>query len=69
MADFAADVPQEDVSISPTPALNQVQQAEIEYSQAPNLSVEVEQFGGMAGKPIRTGGLIASGIYQQYWPG
>ena len=61
--DVAADVTEEDVWIDPTPALNQAQQAEVEQSQEPDLLVEVEHFGGVAGKPIKTGGPTASGIY------
>ena len=51
-ASIEASVAQEGIGIDPPPALNQAQQAEVERSQAPDLSVEVEQFGGMAGKPI-----------------
>jgi len=63
-AGVEADATQEGIGIGPAPALNQAQQAEIEQSQVPNLSVEVEHFGGMAGKPIRTGGPTTSSVYQ-----
>ena len=62
--EIEADVTQEDIGLDQTPALNQAQQTEVEQSQAPDLSLEVEQFGGMAGKPIRTGGPTAGWIYQ-----
>ena len=62
--DIEPGVTQEDVSVDRTPGLNQAQQAEVERSQAPDLSLEVEKFGGMAGKPIRTGGPTANRIYQ-----
>ena len=63
-AGVAADVTPEGTGIDSAPALNQAQQAKIEQSQVPGLSVEVEQFGGVAGKPIKTGGPTVSGIYQ-----
>ena len=60
--EIGAEVTHED---NQPPALNQAQQAEVERSQGPDLSLEVDQFGGMAGRPIRTGGPTAGGIYQE----
>jgi hypothetical protein len=63
LPETVADVTHDDVGVDQTPALNQAQQAEIEQSQAPDLQLEIEQFGGMAGKPIRTDGPTANVIY------
>ena len=66
VADVAADVPQEDVGINPTPS-TQSGAASWDWtiSSTQSLSWGGEQFGGMAGKPIRTGWPTVSGIYQQ----
>ena len=62
--EIAADITHDDIRVNQTPALNQAQQAEIEQSQTPDLRLEIVQFGGMAGKPVQTGGPTAGGVYQ-----
>ena len=61
--EIEANVATEEIGVDQTPMLNQAQQAKVEQSQAFDLSLEVEEFSGMAGKPIQTGGPTASGIY------
>lgn len=62
--EIEADVVPEDIGVNQTPALNQAQQAGIEQSQVFNLPLEIDKFGGMAGKPIQVNKPTTSGIYQ-----
>lgn len=45
----------EDLEPDNHPLLNHAQQAEVEHSQEPGLQLEIEKFGGKAGRPIRSG--------------
>jgi hypothetical protein len=48
-------VPEEDLEPDVSPLLNHAQQAEVERSQEPGPLLEIETFGGKAGKPIKLG--------------
>ena len=45
----------EDLGSDGSPLLNHAEQAEVEQSQEPGLSLEIVTFGGKAGQPIRVG--------------
>jgi len=47
-----------------SPLLNRAQQTEVENSQKSDQKIEVTHFGGMAGKPVRTGRPTAADCYQ-----
>ena len=43
----------EELGANNSPLLNHAEQAEVEESQGPGRQLEIEEFGGKAGKPIR----------------
>jgi hypothetical protein len=47
-----------------SPLLNRAQQTEVENSQKSDQKIEVVLFGGMAGKPVQTGGKTSTDCYQ-----
>jgi hypothetical protein len=49
---------------STSPLLNCAQQTEVENSQKSDQKIEIVLFGGMAGKPIQTGGQTSTDCYQ-----
>lgn len=53
----------EDLESNNFPLLNHAQQAEVEYSQEPGIQLEIEEFGGKAGQPIRVGQPTAANRY------
>ena len=53
----------DDLEFDGSPLLNPAQQAEVEESQEPDLRLEIEKFGGRAGKPIRVSQPITTECY------